>query len=41
MTVYILNQVLSKYVRKTPFELWSRREPNLHHFVYVVAKLKC
>ena len=29
---YILNQVSSKYVPKTPFELWSRRNPNLHHF---------
>ena len=31
-TTYILNQVPSKYVSKTPFELWSGRKPNLHHF---------
>ena len=31
-TTYILNQVLSKFVPKTPFELWSGRKPNLHHF---------
>ena len=29
---YILNQVSSKSIPKTPFELWSRRKPNLHHF---------
>ena len=39
---YILNQVPSKYVPKTPFELWSRRKPNLHHFSCMgVAKLIC
>ena len=32
MSAYILNQVLSKYVPKTPFEPWSRRKANLHHF---------
>ena len=31
-TTYILNQVPSKSVPKTPFELWSGRKPNLHHF---------
>ena len=29
---YILNQVLIKSIPKTPFELWSERKPNLHHF---------
>ena len=29
---YILNQVPSKSVYKTPFELWSGRKPNLYHF---------
>ena len=28
---YILNQVPSKSVPKTPCEMWSRRKPNLHH----------
>ena len=32
MMTYILNQVPTKYVPKTPFDLWSRRKPNLHHF---------
>ena len=32
MTTYILNQFPSKFVPKTPFELWSRRKPNLHNF---------
>ena len=31
-TTYILNQVLSKYVPKAPFELWSGRKLNLHDF---------
>ena len=31
-TTYNLNRVLSKYVPKTPFELWSGRKPSLHHF---------
>ena len=30
--VYILNQVPSKFVPKTPYELWSRKKPSLHHF---------
>ena len=29
---YILNQVPSKSVPKTPYELWSRKKPSLHHF---------
>ena len=29
---YVLNQVPSKFIPKTPFELWSGRKPNLHHF---------
>ena len=29
---YILNQVPSKYVPKTPYELWSQKKPSLHHF---------
>ena len=29
---YILNQVLSKSVPKTPYELWSQKKPSLHHF---------
>ncbi|RVW73223.1 Retrovirus-related Pol polyprotein from transposon TNT 1-94 [Vitis vinifera] len=29
---YILNQVPSKSVPKTPYELWSGKKPNFHHF---------
>ncbi|RVW41067.1 Retrovirus-related Pol polyprotein from transposon TNT 1-94 [Vitis vinifera] len=29
---YILNQVPSKSMPKTPYELWSGKKPNLHHF---------
>jgi hypothetical protein len=29
--VYLLNQVPSKAVPKTPFELWTRRKPSLRH----------
>ena len=29
---YILNQVSSKYVPKTPYELWSQKKPSLRHF---------
>ncbi|KAJ9709896.1 hypothetical protein PVL29_001400 [Vitis rotundifolia] len=29
---YILNQVPSKFVPKTPYELWSGKKPSLHHF---------
>ena len=29
---YILNQVPSKSVPKTPYELWSGKKPILHHF---------
>ena len=29
---YILNQVLSNYVPKTPYELWSQKKPSLHYF---------
>ena len=31
-TAYILNQVLSKSVPKTPYELWSQKKPSLRHF---------
>ena len=31
-TAYILNQVPSKSVPKTPFELWLGKKLNLHHF---------
>ena len=29
---YILNQVPSKSVPKTPYELWSGKRPSLRHF---------
>ena len=29
---YIFNQVPSKSVPKTPYELWSQKKPNLRHF---------
>ena len=29
---YILNKVPSKYVPKTPYELWSNKKPSLRHF---------
>ena len=29
---YILNQVPSKSVPKTPYELWSHKKPSLCHF---------
>ena len=29
---YILNQVPSKFVPKTPYELWSQKKPSLCHF---------
>jgi hypothetical protein len=29
--VHILNQVPSKSVLKTPYELWARRKPSLRH----------
>ena len=29
---YILNQVPSKFVPKTPYELWSQKKPSLYHF---------
>ena len=29
---YILNQVPSKYVPKTPNELWSQKKPSLRYF---------
>ena len=31
-TTYILNQVPSKFVPKTPYKLWSQRKPSLRHF---------
>ena len=30
-TMYILNRVPSKFVPKTPFELWTNRKPSLNH----------
>ena len=30
-TIYILNRVPSKFVPKTPFELWTGRKPSLDH----------
>ena len=30
--IYILNRVPSKSVPKTPYELWTEREPSLNHF---------
>jgi hypothetical protein len=30
-TIHILNRVPSKSVPKTPYELWTRREPSLNH----------
>ena len=29
---YIFNQVPSKFVPKTPYELWSQKKPSLRHF---------
>jgi hypothetical protein len=29
--IHILNRVPSKSVPKTPYELWTRREPSLNH----------
>ena len=29
---YILNQVPSNYVPKTPYELWSQKKPRLRYF---------
>ena len=31
-TTYILNRVPSKFMPKTPFELWIDRKPSLNHF---------
>ena len=31
-TAYILNQVPSKSVSKTPYKLWSQKKPSLRHF---------
>ena len=31
-TTYISNQVPSKYVPKTPYELWTQKKPSLRHF---------
>ena len=31
-TTYILNQVPSKSIPKTPYELWSQKKPSLRHF---------
>ncbi|RVW44372.1 Retrovirus-related Pol polyprotein from transposon TNT 1-94 [Vitis vinifera] len=35
---YILNQVPSKSMPKTPYELWSGKKPSLHHFHVWVCK---
>ena len=32
IAIYILNRVPSKSVLKTPYELWTGREPSLNHF---------
>ena len=37
---YILNQVPSKFVPKTPYELWSQKKPSLHHFHVWSCKLE-
>jgi len=29
--MYLLNKVYSKFVQKTPFELWTGRKPSLKH----------
>ena len=31
-TAYILNQVSSKSIPKTPYEIWSQKKPSLRHF---------
>ena len=31
-STYILNQVYSKPVPKSPYELWSQKKSSLHHF---------
>ena len=37
---YILNQVPSKSVPKTPYELWSQKKLSLHHFHVWGCKVK-
>ena len=37
---YILNQVPSKFVPKTPYELWSQKKPSVRHFRVWVARWK-
>ena len=32
ITAYILNQVPSKFVPKTPYGLWSQKKPSFRHF---------
>ena len=32
IAAYILNQVPSKFVPKTPYKLWSQKKPSLRHF---------
>ena len=39
-TVYILNHVPSKFVFKTPYELWSQKKPSLRHFHIWSCKVK-
>ena len=31
-TAYILNQVPSKSISNTPYDLWSQKKPSLRHF---------
>ena len=37
-TTYILNQVPSKSIPKTPYELWLQKKPSLRHFHIGAAK---
>ena len=38
--IYILNRVPSKSVPKTPYELWTGREPSLNHFRVWAVQLR-
>ena len=38
--VYILNQVPSKSIPKTPYELWLQKKPSLHHFHFWGCKVE-
>ena len=37
---YILNQVPSKFVPKTSYELWSQKKPSIHHFHFLGCKVE-